>query len=366
MERIAITSPDAVVAVLPYVVGYRLDNAAVIAWTRDDLLVLTQRIDLPEAELDEAIVRTELVEPALRSQPTAATIVLTGHGGVEDRSDWPDEDSDDDPDDDWPDDDERREAAQGSGQEGSRRRLPHRQLVQVLQAAIGAANIEVLDAIYTANGRWWSYLCEQACCPPQGRVVDPEAELVLRARFALEGIAPLDSRNAVAAQYRPDVNAHRRVAPRLQAAIAEVDGLDDAARVAWRLAQLSGPCADITRPQASDIDDDVIAELACALRDARVRDSFVIHLANLPALGPVVGALAAAVRATPPGYLAPVATCAGIAAWLHGDGARATIALELARDDEPTYELAELVHAAVTHGLPPWEWRESMLVHLAA
>ena len=383
MDSIEITSPDAVVAVLPYVVGYRLGDSLVIAWTRDDLLVLTQRIDLPGTDLpgtdptrediDAAVLRAELVEPALRSRPDAATIVVTGTGPDEDwpGDDWPEDP--DDPDDDWPDEDERREAARAgrprpqhprSSRRLPHRRLPHRALVEAVQEQIGAAGIEVLDAIHAAGGRWWSYRCEQDCCPPEGRVVDPEVELVLRARFALAGIAPLDSRAAVAAQYRPDPRAHRRIAPRLQAALAERDGLDDAARVAWRAAQLAGPCADIVR--ASDVDDDVVAELACALGDVEVRDDFVRRLVQLPALAPVVGALAHAVRATPPGHLAAVATCAGVAAWMHGDGTRASIALEAALADDADFTFAAIVHAAVVHGLPPWEWRESMAAHLAA
>ena len=359
MHTIEITSPDAVVAVLPYVVGYRPDDSLVIVWTRDDLLVLTQRVDLP-ADVHDDVLHAEIVEPALRSLPTAATIVVTGHEHwPHDPDDSPHEPDhpDEDPDDDWPDEDERREAARS-------RPLPHRRLVDALRRVVGTNGIEVLDAIYAADRRWWSYACTQSCCPPEGRIVDPEVELVLRARFALEGIAPLNSRADVAAQYRPDARARRRVAPRLREALAERDGLDDAARVAWRAAQLAGPCADIVH--ANDVDDDVIAELACALGDVEVRDDFVRRLVHLSALAPVVGALAYAVRATPNGHLASVATCAGIAAWMHGDGTRASIALEAALAADADCTLAAVVHAAVVHGLPPWEWRESMAAHLAA
>lgn len=67
-----------------------------------------------------------------------------------------------------------------------------------------------------------------------------------------------------------------------------------------------------------------------------------------------------ATRQAPPGLVAPVATCAAVASWLVGDGARAQVALDRALRDRPDYSLALLVQHSVRIGLPPRAWREAM------
>jgi len=49
-----------------------------------------------------------------------------------------------------------------------------------------------------------------------------------------------------------------------------------------------------------------------------------------------------------------------VVAWLLGDGARATMAIERARTDDPDYTLAALVEASLAAGLPPGAWRDAM------
>jgi hypothetical protein len=63
------------------------------------------------------------------------------------------------------------------------------------------------------------------------------------------------------------------------------------------------------------------------------------------------------VRSAPRGWLAPVATVYSALAWLAGDGARAGIALERVRDEDPDYSLANLIRTAITAGMPPESWR---------
>jgi hypothetical protein len=49
-----------------------------------------------------------------------------------------------------------------------------------------------------------------------------------------------------------------------------------------------------------------------------------------------------------------------VVAWLLGDGARARIAVDRARQDDAGYSLALLLEASLGAGLPPAAWRESM------
>jgi hypothetical protein len=76
-------------------------------------------------------------------------------------------------------------------------------------------------------------------------------------------------------------------------------------------------------------------------------------------LGPVRQVLAEAVRCTPesdgPAFAA-VATTLAVCCWVDGDGAAAWVALDRAREADPSYRLATLVATALQHGLPPSTW----------
>ena len=97
------------------------------------------------------------------------------------------------------------------------------------------------------------------------------------------------------------------------------------------------------------------------LADVRVRDTVLWECARMDS-EPLLAALRVlsdAVRCAPRGLTAPVATTCAVVAWMVGDGTRAMIATERARDDDPRYSLAALIEASLRSGLPPQAWREA-------
>lgn len=61
----------------------------------------------------------------------------------------------------------------------------------------------------------------------------------------------------------------------------------------------------------------------------------------------------AVTRYAQPGYVAAPASLLAFVAWQAGEGAIATIAIERALADDPTYQMAQLIRDALDAGLPP-------------
>jgi hypothetical protein len=121
--------------------------------------------------------------------------------------------------------------------------------------------------------------------------------------------------------------------------------------VGQRLAQLT----ELYRAAAAgdpELSDGIVAEVASALCDHRVRDS---------CLPWCIGSGAAAaerlwlalVRATPAPERAEPAALLALTAYLRGDGALASVALEAALHACPHHSLSGLLRAALDGGLPP-------------
>ena len=73
-----------------------------------------------------------------------------------------------------------------------------------LEAAASEERVTVVDALYTANGRWWSYMCRNnRCCPAAGTVVPAEAPAALAGAFASRGHTVYASREALDATLDP-------------------------------------------------------------------------------------------------------------------------------------------------------------------
>ncbi len=133
--------------------------------------------------------------------------------------------------------------------------------------------------------------------------------------------------------------------------VADADHPMSSRLVAQRLAQLR----QLQRAAAAEdltLSDSIVAEVASALCDHRVRD------ACLPwCSGP--GAVAAErlwlalVRATPAPERAEPAALLALTAYLRGDGALAGVALDAALQACPEHSLSGLLRAALDGGLPP-------------
>ena len=333
-------------AVLPYQLGYHPRRSVVVVALEDQRVGLVVRVDLPPAGR-EPLVAAAVVGP-LRRERVARVLVL----GYEDE---PDE------------------------------CLPL--LLRVVEdLESGGADVVEVDVV--RDGRRYSPVCSEPCCPSEGVAVPGADEVPAVAELVALGRAPLADREAVDRLVDPDPvwSAH------LSAPLAE------ATREPRRRRR------DAVRAWASLLDRDpgrapaggappgpprLVADAVAGLRDVALRDALIGWLAPsvLPrdALDPPVLALlerrmprwagmgswqagpagdgerellldrlVALCRCVPddrPGDAAAACTVAAQVAWSTGDGARARAALDRALRLDPGYRLAMLLAQVVDHGL---------------
>ncbi|MFV0533716.1 MAG: DUF4192 domain-containing protein [Cumulibacter sp.] len=98
------------------------------------------------------------------------------------------------------------------------------------------------------------------------------------------------------------------------------------------------------------------AVCALAMRDVSVRD-IVITLVAQELAWRHEDLWCRVSQLVPTGYIAPVATMAGVCAYLGGDGALAGCAFDVALRHEPEYSLAQMIDASLRAGLPPQQLR---------
>lgn len=305
MDSLVLASPDAAIAAVPHILGFCPQASLVLLWCGRERIVLTQRLDLVENASGRWIDEASRHGVALGAE-SVIVIVFT----------------------------ERR--LPGA--------MPGRPIVDALERRLADSGVDLLDALLVDEERWWSYRCDEPCCPPDGRLVDPVIAEEVIAGFVLQGSAPFPSRAA------------------LVASLASVeDGLVDpigrpagTALEVWRDEMLAGPIARLLGGGANGEGD--VGLILGALADVRVRDTALWHLAQAEDWRATLGALSGLVRVAAPGCIAPIATLTAIAAWLTGDGARASIAVDRALDENPGYGLAVLVDGALRAGIAPMEW----------
>lgn len=326
--------PQAVLAAVPYLLGFRPQSSVVVVWMRERRICLTQRMDLPPRALDaSADVLASVQAVAASCQADSALVVTYALDDHADRGWRPD---------------------------------IHAAMAELLDGA----NVQLLDALHVHRDRWWSYGCEGPCCPAQGRTIAHSVHEQVAALLAEPGSEPAGSRDevvrslgrlpAAVAELEPALKARlSALCARFEAAASPEDELE-----CWRdecLAELL-PVIRGVRPlvlrEGNDLD--AMAMTLVALRDIRIRDTLLWHLAATANVAPCMESLVAAMRAAPQGHVAPVATCVAICAWITGDGVRANAALERALADDEHHSLAWLVGRSIAHGLPPAAWKEIM------
>jgi hypothetical protein len=232
-------------------------------------------------------------------------------------------------------------------------------VVLALCPALETRGLPVVDAVRVADGRYWSYLCEDpACCPPDGHPYDSAGPPAVAA--VVEGCVALPSREALERRLAPVGGAARaamtaavgRANDRLSAMIgADPAGFGGALRDAGTAAV----DAAVARYRAgARLTDDELAWLTIALLYLPVRDHAWTAVGG--DLGRHVLLWTDVVRRTDPHLVAAPATLLAFAAWRVGEGAVATIALSRALDADPEYPMARYLERALSGGLSPMEW----------
>ncbi|MEV1007668.1 DUF4192 domain-containing protein [Streptomyces sp. NPDC049881] len=260
-----------------------------------------------------------------------------------------------------------------------------RPLAQRLRTACGSLDIPVHEALYMADGRFWSYCCTgtDRCCPEDGGELPAEGTSAMAAASAYAGIPrrgslreieqrllPAEGR-AVPPQLRAFDDAARALLPRMLGAPADVEAVrEETLGLAERLLLRLRRTADRGEggPPAADKGDDALitsaeaARLVIGLQDRIARDRAAEWMEGgdgPPALR-LWSALARRCVAAYAGHAAAPLTLAGWVAWSTGDGIGARVALGRALRADPDYVFARLLHQACNEGVDPEPLRRSM------
>ncbi|MDQ4104856.1 MAG: DUF4192 domain-containing protein [Actinomycetota bacterium] len=309
--RIRLSNPSELIAAVPHLLGYHPHNSLVVLALHGKRLGLTMRADL--VDTDQApLLADQLLVPISRQQPTGVALVVIGGGPTSDGD------------------------------------LPHRALVDAVDDVLTGGGLHVVHASWAAetiHGAPWRCYDDPLCA---GTVADPTTSPLAAATVAA-GAVTFNSREEMAGLLAgEDAAALQRRAMLLNAANA--DHPMSSRLVAQRLARLR----QLHRAAAGDLTltDSLIAEVASALCDHRVRDACLPWCTGSGAVA-AERLWLALVRATPAPERAEPAALLALTAYLRGDGALAGVALNTALQACPDHSLSGLLRAALDGGLPP-------------
>lgn len=310
--RIRLSDPSELIAAVPHLLGFHPRDSVVLLALHGKNLGLTLRADLVD-RAHAAVLAEQLLPPIARQRPTGVAVIVVG-GTI---------------------------TAAGDP--------PHRALVDALDNALTGAGLPVVHAAWTtetAGGAPWRCYDDPLCA---GKVADPTTSPLAVASVAA-GAVTFNSREEMAELVAAeDPTALQRRAILLDAADAEHPM--SARLVAQRLVRLK----KLHRAAATGnltLSDGIIAEVASALCDHRVRDACLPWCTGAGAAA-AERLWLALVRATPAPERAEPAALLALTAYLRGDGALAGVALDVALDACPHHSLSGLLRAALDGGLPP-------------
>lgn len=275
---------------------------------------------------------------------------------------------------------------------------PHRAAVRAVVDQLGRLGSPAIDAVYVGPERYWSYECRNpGCCPPEGALTADAMNSPIAAAYVLSGLAPLASREALAARVQPS-------RPLLVAAVADstwrwlgafaAESDADVARgrpdvEARPDRQWAAAAGDLMvellaayRRHAEPIGTDQAGQLVAVLQDITIRDEIMLRFCRTGLPQPEVGEVDEAgpgpdletdlemedaverllldlcVRVEGPFASAPLSLL-GWHSWARGEGALARIAVDRALAEDPAYRLAVLLSAVLDNGLSP-DWVATM------
>jgi hypothetical protein len=230
-----------------------------------------------------------------------------------------------------------------------------------------AAGIELWEVLRVEDGRYWSYLCTNpSCCPADGVPFDETAHPAAVA-MTVAGQAVLPDREALAATLAPPAGQHaesihaaaRRAEDRARQLTATASP-----RAARRLLIDHGRSAvaeaiSTYRDGATITSDDQLAWLALTLAALPVRDDAWARMD--PAHTDAHRRLWTDVtRRAPDPYLPAPASLLAFTAWQSGNGTLANLALDRALAADPDYSMALLLREILAAGVPPSQARLPM------
>jgi hypothetical protein len=307
--------PGELIAAVPHMLGFHPQDSLVLLALKGDQpnkVGLTLRVDLPPARHRRALA-DQLLLPVHEHESSAVLVLVVGGGPADPPA------------------------------------VPHRELIEVLSDALATIGVPLVHAAWaesTGAGASWRCYDDAECA---GTVPDPRGT-ALAAATAAAGLVTFASRDELAALLTPDDESDlaRRSAMLDHAAeAAERTGSDP--RAALRRVR---EAVERTAERDGPLDDEEIVDLAVALTDLRVRDACLALVTD--------GSAAAAEslwlklsRSMPVPERAEAAALLAFSAYVRGEGALASVALEQAEAASPGHRLAHLLRMALDTGLAP-------------
>jgi Domain of unknown function (DUF4192) len=309
-----IRDPGDLIAAVPHLIGFHPADSLVVVLLEGRSIAVTLRVDLPDPRNDKRTAE-HLKTPAGRHPDSQAVALVIGGG----RGDPPES-------------------------------LPRGDLVAHLRTALRTVGVPLSCAVWTpatAKGAPWFDYDDRG---HEGTVPDPQVT-ALAATSAALGFVTYENRAAMAEILTPD---DRRALLRRSAKLDRLAEQSDHDQARHRELVQAEVARANTRKRP--LTDDEVVDLSYALSDLWVRDACLAY---------AVGEHAAAAerlwteltRAAPPPERAEPATLLAFSAYIRGDGALASMALERADEALPGHRLAALLRMALDTGLPPTEIR---------
>src|SRR5674476_1580794 len=183
---ITLKSPHELLAIVPFVLGFRPTNSIVVLCLSHNRLGRTQRLDLPHPEHARQVVLALRPSLVVEDPDSVVLIGYENHAGDSEPA------------------------------------------LESLTAALQSREVEIHDRLVVRGGRWRSLDCHNpACCPPRGSSVPEPADVPgIVAEFVGQGISPHPDREALARQLEPgsEAVAVAKVLRSRQKAIAKAVG----------------------------------------------------------------------------------------------------------------------------------------------
>jgi hypothetical protein len=232
----------------------------------------------------------------------------------------------------------------------SMRRAAADEVVPALAEELASAGVTVYEALRADGARWWSYTCENACCPPEGTPYDPATTSVAALAVSM-GMAKLPTREALAEQFAPVAGSGR-------------EAVNEVARevVAAMTVGVGGSRVRVTDVIASALGKDVVdsvtlGTLLGAVQDLRSRDLAWILMSREDAdshfeVWRLVMTLA------DDDLLPPAGSLCAFAAWLAGRGALAATAVDRVSEVAADYPMLGLIRDALESCMSPDVWQD--------
>lgn len=388
MQKISISGPAELLAVLPFHLGFRPARSVVLVCFHERRLGLVVRLDAcPPFEAHEVV---QHLLPTLRVESPGRAMLVS------------------------------YEDVPGEGAA----------LADALEGLLSDEGIVLSDRLSVRDGRWYGELCEGDCCPPEGAALPEDADVPGVAGYVALGRSVLPGRESLTALIEPlgaaadfygsaDSRRSKDAMVALSESIREFEH-----EVEWARGLLVEPAGrSFYPPGAAPVDDseiirlvdesmeawsrllgdsgsgqarseDLPALVGC-LRDVHIRDGLIAWLcpgtlgpedlepplvdALVAHLGPldlptepgrrglprragggtdhpldaddVQARLEGLCRLVPAADAAPVLSVVASYAWWRGDGVRAGVALERALDLEPDHRLCALLRHMIALGI---------------